>query len=251
MRIGEEGGYWDNTGALNCKGSDRWNTTAAADAYANYQNQSLGIGTNGYWFGAGPGLDPNYDGTTAQANSWGVVQAKKAWDDWQTRTKLQGTGSAGVLFLDVEDPSLNNPPQQGIGWHETVNSSCTTMNSSGWPHPALARATVDGFLNWIFNNTPLFTGIYSGSGEWPEIFGSGSSSDISGVAMTWTADWTTINESCINPGPLDWTQSSPCSNSATFFGNVSSSGNCAMGWQWEGGSNDYDQINQTRLYLCN
>src|SRR5207302_1308357 len=125
----------------------------AADAYANYGNQGLGIGTNGYWFGAGPGQDPNYNGTTAQANSWGVVQAKKAWANWQTRTKLQGSGTASVLFLDIEDPSLDNPPHRGDGWVETVNSSCSSENHSGWPHPALARATVDGFLNWISQNT--------------------------------------------------------------------------------------------------
>lgn len=248
--IGEEGGYWDNTGALNCTGTDYWNTNGAADAYAMLL-QGDGAGTNGYWFGAGPGQDPNYNGTTAQANSWGVVQAKKAWANWQTHDKLSGGGTGDVLFLDVEDPSLDNPPHMGDGWDETVNTSCSSENSSACCTFAVARATVDGFVNWIYNNTTAFSGIYAGPGEWSTIFGTGSSSDVSGEAMAWTADWTGNAGTCVNPGPPGWTQSpSPCSHSANFFGNISSSGNCAVAWQWSGGTNDYDQVNQSRLYAC-
>ena len=36
-----------------------------------------GIGVGVYWFMGGPGVDPHYNGTAAEAYAWGAAQA--AW----------------------------------------------------------------------------------------------------------------------------------------------------------------------------
>ena len=246
--IGEVGGYWD-LGSLNCVKSSAWNSTAADRAKGNVENQ-VGIGANGYWFAAGPGLDPNYDGTEAEASSWGALQAQKAWALWQTHPDLSPPGGY-VLFMDVEEVG-----GAGDGWSEKVNSTCSS--SSGSIGPSLDQHTIDGFIAWIWNNTPIFHGVYSSSGEWNGIFNGSNDGNFSGLTEAWTADW---GGDCVQPGPLNWTQGSgSCSsNTAGWFGGFSGSGNCALAWQWSGTglpgeqtgpAGDYTQIDDSRINLC-
>ncbi len=49
------------------------NEQATADY--NYEHGSIGVGTGVYWFMGGPGVDPHYNGTAAEAYDWGEQQA--------------------------------------------------------------------------------------------------------------------------------------------------------------------------------
>jgi hypothetical protein len=40
-----------------------------------------GIGDGVYWFIGGPGVDPHYNGTAAEASAWGARQAARALAD--------------------------------------------------------------------------------------------------------------------------------------------------------------------------
>jgi hypothetical protein len=237
--FGEVGGYWS---VLGCGGSNAWNVTGAGDAYTNFTSYTDGIGTSAYYFGGGPGMDPNYNGTTSEAYAWGKRQAEKA-------KSLAGTHSyfdSGILVLDVEDDYPSGVP---TGWNEVlVSGSCSSVRFTGIS-PSVDRATFNGFWDDIWNNSAYWIAAYSSPGEWSGIFGTGSDSSLTGT-MQWTADW---GQNCINPGPYGWTQGSgSCSsNSASFFGGISSSSSCAFAWQWASrNGGDYDQIDANREYSC-
>ena len=60
-----------------CGGNIAWSSADSAAANTNYHKYGKGIGTGVYWFMGGPGVDPHYNGTTAEASSWGAAQAAK------------------------------------------------------------------------------------------------------------------------------------------------------------------------------
>jgi hypothetical protein len=237
--FGEEGGYWT---VLHCSATNAYNGTAAADAAKNVSSFGDGVGASVYWFGGGPGMDPNYNGTASEASAWGQRQAQAA---------VSAAGShpdfdTSIIWLDVED---DYPVTAPSGWDEVLSSgSCSNVVSTGVA-ASLDKATITGFLNYIFNNTPYWEGVYSSPGEWSKILGTGSASSLSNT-MEWTA---TFGQNCVQPGPASWTQGAGSCNShsAGWFGGVTSSSNCASVWQWAGtGSGDYDQIDGTVLRDC-
>src|SRR5215470_12077278 len=79
---GSYGGYIGMTGNWahwqGCGGGLVWSAANARQAAANLATYHKGIGTSVYWFMAGPGVDPNYDGTVAEAVAWGQQQAARA-----------------------------------------------------------------------------------------------------------------------------------------------------------------------------
>ncbi len=238
--FGEVGGYWS---VLGCGGTNYWNATAAGDAKTNITSYGDGLGTTAYWFGGGPGMDPSYNGTTSEAMAWGKRQAESA----ASMAASHSNFDTDLVVLDVEDDyGYGGGP---TGWDEVLNSgSCSSVRSSGIS-AAVDRATFNGFWDYIQNNTAYWIGAYSSPGEWSRIFGTGSSSSLTGT-MEWSADF---GQNCAQPGPNSWTQGSgSCSsNSASFFGGISSSSNCAFVWQWAGvSSGDYDQIDANRFRSC-
>jgi len=235
---GEAGGYWT---VNDCSATNQYNYTAAPDAYTNINSYGDGIGVGEYWFGGGPGMDPNYNGTTSEASAWGKKQAEAAVTAAQSHPDFD----TDIIFLDVEDDYPTTAPS---GWDEVVapNSGCADVTSSGISS-SLDMATVTGFLNYIFGSTSYWDGIYSSPGEWSKIMGSDS---VPSDTMEWTASY---GGNCVQPGPSDWTQGSgSCSShSAGWFGNLASGSTCGVEWQWAGvGSGDYDQIDQNYLYDC-
>ena len=44
-------------------------------ANTNYNTYHIGIGTAAYWYMGGPGVDPHWNGSTAEAANWGAQQA--------------------------------------------------------------------------------------------------------------------------------------------------------------------------------
>lgn len=237
--IGEVGGYWS---VLGCGGTDAWNVTAAGRAATNFTSYNDGIGTSAYYFGGGPGMDPSYNGTTSEAYAWGKRQAEKA----KSLAASHSYFDNAILVFDVEDDYPNGVP---TGWNEVMFSgSCGSVNYRGID-PSVDRATFNGFWDDIWNNSAYWIAAYSSPGEWGGIFSTGSASSLTGT-MEVTADW---GQNCINPGPYGWTQGSgSCSsNSANFFGGISSSSSCAFAWQWASRNNgDYDQIDANREYSC-
>ena len=82
---GSYGGYigmignWANW--QHCGGKVVWSKTDASDARTNFTTYHLGIGTGAYWFMAGPGVDPHFNGTSKEAVAWGQAQAAAAIRD--------------------------------------------------------------------------------------------------------------------------------------------------------------------------
>jgi hypothetical protein len=104
---GAYGGYIGMAGnwARWLTGGDKvaWSKTNSHQANVNHNRYHLGIGTGVYWFMGGPGVDPHYNGTAAEARAWGQRQAAKT---------LSAISHAyvtyPVVFADVELPAT--PP---------------------------------------------------------------------------------------------------------------------------------------------
>ena len=50
-----------------------WSSANSAQANVNFTKYHLGIGTGVYWYMGGPGVDPHWNGTTAEASAWGAA----------------------------------------------------------------------------------------------------------------------------------------------------------------------------------
>jgi hypothetical protein len=235
--FGEIGGYWT---ILGCSANNAWNSTAAGEAKANFADDNDGIGTAAYFFMGGPGMDPSYNGTTSEASNWGKLQAEEA-------VSLAGTHSNwddSIIVGDVEDF-----PGQDTGWNETM-SQCWTLKSSAPISAAVDQATLNGFWQYIYDDTDDWAAIYSVASTWAGIFGTGSDATMTNVSEI-TANF---GGNCANPGPISWTQSagSCSSNSALFFGGIGGGSDCALGWQWANPSStaDYDQFESYNWLAC-
>jgi hypothetical protein len=95
----EYGGYY-NMASLACTGSDAYNSTALQDAYDN-RKAGYGQGAGGYFDFGGPGVDPNYNGTTAEAYAWGQSQGNFAVNAYRGHSEMVADGLP--LVIDVED----------------------------------------------------------------------------------------------------------------------------------------------------
>ncbi|HEX9030315.1 MAG TPA: hypothetical protein VF834_00635 [Streptosporangiaceae bacterium] len=235
--VGEVGGYWTT---LSCSGFvSHWDSSGASDAVANL-NAGSGKGLGAYWFAGGPGMDPSYNGTTSEAYAWGKRQA-----DGAENAAGNTNSNITVIWMDVEDGGGN------AGWNEQMTpGSCSHVQStSACCSASVDRATINGFIDEIWNKGILFPGVYSSVSQWSSILGTGTSSNMTNI-MEWTS---IFGGNCTQPGPTSWSQGSgSCSShSASFFGGVTTSGNCAVEWQWAGNSSgDYDQIDGNRYLLC-
>lgn len=219
-----------------CGSGAVWNTTAAARVRENHDTEA-NVGAIAYYYGGGPGSDPNYDGTTSEAYSWGQKQGKAA-----VNAASGYSLSERLIVLDVEDGGFE-------GWNEVdVPGTCYTQKSSGIA-TSVDRATFNGFWDYVFHTANYFIGVYSSAGEWNSIFGSGSDADLTGTTEV-TADW---GGNCHRPAPQGWSQPSGncAANSPTFYGGIGTGSDCAFGWQWSAGGDDYDQIDFNRFSLCN
>ena len=236
--IGEWAGWGNYTGCFNMY---NFNTTNASDADTNLNSYGSGVGAGDYYALAGPGLDPNYNGTTSEAATWGTGQAEYAVSVYNN---LYSNGSSDavyykILFADVEGSDNSDIPYSSEGWNTVwAPGTCgQTFVSNGIPL-AVDQAEINAFVNYINNDggTAAWAGVYSSSQYWTYTFGSGF--DIS----TW--EWTYENQASLSPGPSGWCEGSTCGQ---FFGGVSSSSGYAAAWQWSnaatnGNVGDWDQI---------
>jgi hypothetical protein len=183
---------------------------------------------------AGPGRDPRYNGTAAEATSWGVAQAKQVI--------THDLGNAYSLPYVVEDIENAGAPPDQNGWNTIWTGACTQTTSGSSIPAAVDFATFQGFRNYIEANSAYAPAVYSagggGYGSWSGIFGSG-------FTLRTTAEWTFTEESTNVAFPSGW--SNPYAT-ALFFANAP--GRCQFAWQFSGGNGDinpyggdYDQIN--------
>jgi hypothetical protein len=235
---GEIGGFFSMSQVPNCNQSPAWSGTAIGDAYANAQASSAyGVGAGGYFLLGGPGISPGYNGSIDQAYGWGESQGNEAVSLWLGHPDVDADDLP--LALDVEEDG-------GQGWNE-LYENCSNKTSATIAEN-VDRATLNGAIAAI-QADGIQVMIYAADGNWPTIFGSGTSADVSQY-QEWTAHW---GSNCANYAPPEWTQTylnCSGSNDAVFFGDVVRTSSCAVMWQWSGGTDDYDQIDKNRIDDC-
>jgi hypothetical protein len=242
---GAYGGYVGMAGSwsvwLGCHGGFlAWSSANSAQANTNHARYGLGIGTAVYWFMGGPGVDPGYNGTAAEAYAWGARQAGRTLADM-----AKDHVTYPVVFMDIELPGV--APAYDNGWDDVYTSPCSgTVRHHGMP-VALDRADFNGFWSYLTVHSRYQAGVYSAPGIWTQIFGTGRAASIPD-----TYEWTYEPETAsLADAPSGWClKSGGC---AQFFGGVTSSSRYAVMWQWSGGGGvsngvgDFDQIDRARL----
>jgi hypothetical protein len=243
---GAYGGYIGMTGNwaywLGCKGQEHFIAFAAANArqaHTDFVTYHRGIGDGVYWFMGGPGVDPHYNGTAAEASAWGARQAARALGDI-----ANGPLDYPVVWADIELPGIG--PATDNGWNTVYTSPCSgAVRTRGIP-AAVDRADFNGFAAYVRAHSKYKVGVYSSAGVWTSIFGTGSAASIPNT-YEWTYEPETTN---FGNAPTGWClKSGGC---AQFFGGQTSSSRYALMWQWSGGGGvsngvgDFDQIDGAR-----
>jgi hypothetical protein len=221
-----------------------WSATNSAQANANYTKNKLGIGTGVYWYMGGPGVDPHWNGTTAEASSWGVVQAEHALSAMKS---LKVTYP--VVWADIELPGIE--PALDNGWNSVYSSPCSEHQVESSVPAAVDRAEFNGFANYITAHSSYKVGVYSSAPVWNSIFGTGSAGSLPN-----TYEWTYLPETStveFSTQPVGWCLPA-AKKCAQFFGGQTSSSKYALMWQWSGGGGitnkygfDFDQIDTARM----
>ena len=234
-------GNWSHR--MGCHGIVVWSGTNQTQAAADFHTYHRGIGVGGYWFMAGPGVDPHYNGTASEAAKWGAQQA--AW------TLADGVGrlTYPVVFMDVEIPgnAPNYTPADDNGWNSVYTSPCSGIVRTSFVPVAVDRADVNGFAAYLTSHSSYKVGVYSAPDIWGSIFGTGAASLIPNT-YEWTYESFT---SSLAHHPAGWCLSGT-STCARFFGGQTSASKYALMWQWSGGGGssngvgDFDQIDGNR-----
>jgi len=220
-----------------------WSATNAAQARVNYTKYGKGVGAGAYWFMGGPGVDPHYNGTAAEAYAWGAAQAVQA---------LSGIAKHGginypVVWADIELPGIKPAPDNG--WNSVYTSPTSGIVKQYHIPAAIDRAEFNGFANYITSHSSDKVGVYSSPAVWTSIFGTGTASLIPNT-YEWTYEPETTN---LGNAPYGWRLNDGTGAYAQFFGGQTYQSKYALMWQWSGGGGvgngvgDFDQIDSTRL----
>jgi hypothetical protein len=237
-------GNWANW--KGCHGVVVWSKSDADSATTNFSKYHDGIGVGAYWFMAGPGVDPHYNGTTKEATAWGQAQAAAALKDL---AKASPKVTYPVLILDVELPgdAPSYTPAPDNGWNAVYTSPCSGKVKANYVAPQVDRADFNGFADYVTSHSSYKAGVYSAPSIWADIFGTGSPASLSN-----TYEWTyNADTSSLKHKPDGWclAKTKTC---AKFFGGITSSSKYALMWQWTGGGGTYngygdlDQIDKSR-----
>ena len=229
--IGELGSY-ENWQGCTTSGL-AWVQSNYNMANDNIMEYGVGIGAAGYWFAAGPGRDPKYNGTTAEAMAWGQEQAEQAMSQVSSLFF-----EFRYIFMDIEN---NGAPPDDYGWNTVWNGPCGNEVKAEYVAPAVDYATYLGFTNYINENSPYSAGVYSAGGtsygSWTGIFGN--------EPVTGAAEWTFTSEQSQLSFPAGFSASG---SSPSWFANAPAA--CELVWQWSGGDGvlndygDFDQVNE-------
>jgi len=218
-----------------------WAPANSAQANSNYTKYHIGIGTGAYWYMGGPGVDPHWNGSPAEASRWGALQAAHALSAMKTRAVTYP-----VVWADIEMPGIQ--PALDNGWNTVYSSPCSERAIAGYIPANVDRAEFNGFASYITTHSKYKVGVYSAASIWSAIFGTGTASLIPN-----TYEWTYLPEtSRLSAAPVGWCLRGT-STCAQFFGGQSRSSKYALMWQWSGGGGvsnghgDFDQIDVARL----
>jgi hypothetical protein len=245
---GAYGGYIGMTGNwaywLGCKGSFlAYSAANAAQARINYTKYHLGVGYGAYWLMGGPGVDPHYNGTTAEAARWGARQAARALHDI-----AKGKGiNYPVVWADIELPGIK--PAKDNGWNSVYTSPCSGKVKQNFVPVAVDRADFNGFAHYITTHSHYKVGVYSSPKVWASIFRTGAASRIPNV-YEWTYEPQTAS---LSKAPHGWCLDHGSGACAQFFGGQTYKSKYALMWQWSGVGRarncigDFDQIDSARL----
>jgi hypothetical protein len=247
---GSYGGYigmignWANW--QHCGDRVVWSKADSDAARTNLSRYHLGIGVGAYWFMAGPGVDPKYNGRLKEAAAWGQAQAAAALKDIKGH---QPAITYPVVFLDVELPgdAPGYTPAPDNGWNAVYTSACSGRVRVSHLSSSLDRADFNGFADYLTAHSSYKAGVYSAPGIWAQIFGTGTNASIPN-----TYEWTYTGDSAsLAHHPSGWCLSGT-STCAQFFGGVTAAKKYALMWQWSGGGGtyngygDFDQIDGSR-----
>lgn len=233
-------GNWANW--QRCGGKVVWSASNAAAARTDLVTYHTGIGAGAYWFMAGPGVDPHYNGTYAESYAWGQAQAKAALAAIRAQTPRI---NYQIVFEDVELPghAPSFTPAQDNGWKSAYTAPCSGRVSHTSIAAHVDRGDVNGFAAYLTANSRYKVGVYSAPSIWPAIFGTGADSRIPTLyEWTYNADTNSLSHA-----PYGWHLAGVPSVAAKFFGGQSSSTRYAVMWQWTGGGgtyNGYGDFNQ-------
>ncbi len=218
-----------------------WSADDSAKANTNYTKYHIGVGTGAYWYMGGPGVDPHYNGTAAEASKWGAQQAADA-----LAAMKRGTITYPVVWADIELPGIE--PALDNGWNSVYSAPCSERVVHDSVAASVDRADFNGFAGYITAHSKYKVGVYSSNSVWTSIFGTSSYAKIPN-----TYEWTYWPEtSHLSQAPSGWCLrgSSTC---AQWFGGQYSSSKYTLMWQWSGGGGvtngvgDFDQIDLARL----
>lgn len=227
-------GTWTNW--LGCTRGYALDRKALRQANADEVEGSI-PGVSFYWFAAGPGADPHYNRTRAEAYRWGVEQAERAAADYTAladRGLVTATTYIPLMFMDIEGQPL---PGYGNGWNERVNRCGQITRTRSIP-AAVDRATFNGFTDYVHTSTIFHPGVYSTPSFWTQTFGTGAASRVPN-----TYQWTPVTSTgSVLPRPVAFSQGEV---SAQWFGDVRP--DRRAGWQWNQNGGDYDQWDVANL----
>jgi hypothetical protein len=244
---GSYGGYMGMAGNwarfLSCSTGNflAYAPTNGAQANDNFINHQTGVGTGVYWYMGGPGVDPHWNNTAAEASNWGARQAAQTL---AAMAKIHVTYP--VVWADIELPGIKPAPDNG--WNNVYTSPCSGVVKQQHIAATIDRAEFNGYANYLTAHSKYKVGVYSEPGIWASIFGTGSASLLPNT-YEWTYEPETAN---LNARPSGWCLSGGTGPCARFFGGQTSSSKYALLWQWSGGGGvrnpygDYDQIDVAR-----
>jgi hypothetical protein len=234
-------GNWARTEGCSTGNFLAWSSANATEANYNYTKHDIGIGTGVYWYMGGPGVDPHWNGTAAEASKWGAQQAA-----WALAAMKKLPVTYPVVWADIEEPGIAPAPDNG--WNIHYTSPCSGVVAAYHTPASVDRAEFNGFATYITSHSKYKVGVYSSAPIWTNIFGTGTASQIPN-----TYEWTYLPEtSNLSAAPPGWCLRGT-STCAQFFGGQTSSSKYALAWQWSGGGGvtngigDFDQINDARL----
>ncbi len=196
----------------------------------NVVDFSTGLGAAAYWFAAGPGRDPHYNGSAAEAATWGREQAQRVLSDMSGKVF-----DFRYIFMDIEN---NGVPPDEDGWNTVWNGPCGNTVKAGYIPANVDFATWVGFADYIDNHSSYLAGVYSAGGDsygsWTGIFGN--------QKLSSTAEWTFTNEQAEPQFPSGFSASHA---KAQWFSSEPTA--CDLLWQWSGGNgvlNGYGDFDQ-------
>lgn len=238
-------GNWARTEGCHTGNFLAWSSANSAQANTNYSKYHIGIGTGVYWYMGGPGVDPHYNGTTAEASRWGAAQAS-----WTLTAMKKLHVTYPVVWADIEFPGIE--PALDNGWNTVYTGPCTERAKQNFVAASVDRADFNGYASYITAHSKYKVGVYSSLSVWESIFGPNTKANpVSQIPNTYV--WSYEPEtSHLAQAPVGWCLRGT-KTCAKFFGGQNYSSKYALMWQWSGGGGvsngygDFDQIDVSRM----